>query len=490
MTYFKAVDAFQKNMRGEAHALCSTILEHDPEHVGALDLLGLLAHNDGRSADALPFFRRALAVKPSEAVAHAHMALALGALQRTNDAARCLDHGLRIAPDAHWMRFNLGAILANARRPYAAITPLRSALAAKPDDDQAFVLLAQTLAVVRADVEAIRAYRHALAIRPANAGAAVSLAHLLLRNGRVGEAYVQYEQRFETRGYPVARRRFEVPEWDGAPLAGRTVLLYAERDFGDTLQHIRFACDIAKDGGRIVVECQPELAALFARIPAVDAVVPAGGPLPAFDCHAAIGSLPRFTQPAAAALAAHVPYLVAEPRYDVVPADPRRLSVGFVWAGRGGGKRGCPLAALRPLLEVEGVDAYSLQVGDAADDIARLGQSGRLRDLRPVLRSFDDTAGVMAALDLVITIDTATVHLSGALGRPTWLMLNVPFAYRWQMAQGRTPWYPSVELMPQPGRGDWSGLVDALASRLRRAVERHAAGSPRGSLSAGYPQRS
>jgi len=430
----RAVKAHLNGASPAAEALCRRVMAEDPLHVGALYLMGVISHRSGRHERACVLLRRAAALVPADGRPHADLGLALGALGRSAEAAAAL----------------------------------RNAVCAKPDDHVTAFQLARALAMLRADDDVERAYRRAMVLNPRDAGLAVALGHILLRNGRLGEAYACYERRFEVRGYPVERPRFAQPEWDGAPLDGRTLLLYAERDFGDTLQHLRFVNAVPKAGGRIVVECQPELAGLAAAMPAVDAVVVQGLERPPFDAHAAIVALPRFTNPTVESLAAGVPYLTAPPRRDVVAAKPGVLSVGLIWAGRPGANRACPLNALSPLLGVEGAAFHSLQLGEAAAQIGALPEPERPRDLAPFIRTFADTAGIMAALDLVITVDTAAVHLAGALGRPAWLLLGRPGAYRWQMAGAgpTTPWYPTVRLFRQPAPGDWESLGRRVANAL------------------------
>ncbi|HEY0832842.1 MAG TPA: tetratricopeptide repeat protein [Azospirillum sp.] len=468
--YAQAVKAHLSGASAAAEALCEQVAAQDPAHVGALYMMGVIGHASGRSERARRLLRRAAAIVPADGRPYAHLGLALAALGKPDEAVAAFRRASRLSGDAPWIRRKLGELLLRRQRPADAAAALRTAVCLMPDDHLATSRLAQALAMVRADEEAGRAYRRAIALDPGDAGSALALGHVLLRNGRLGEAYVCYERRFEMPGYPVQRPVFAVPEWDGAPLAGRTLLLYAERDFGDTLQHLRFANSVPKAGGRIVVECQPELAALAAGMPAVDAVVVQGGTRPPFDAHAAIAALPRFLDPAVETLGAGVPYLTAAPRRDLVPAVPGVLSVGLVWAGRPGANRACPLGALAPLLEVEGASFHALQVGEAAAQIGALPRPERLRDLAPFIHGFADTAGIMAVLDLVVTIDTAAVHLAGALGRPTWLLLGTPGAYRWQMAGPTTPWYPTVRLFRQPAPGDWEGLGRRVANALAKVL--------------------
>ncbi|MGE5503263.1 MAG: glycosyltransferase family 9 protein, partial [Actinomycetota bacterium] len=234
------------------------------------------------------------------------------------------------------------------------------------------------------------------------------------------------------------------------------------------LQFVRFVPRVAAMGARVVLECQPELAGLFAAVPGVAAVVAKGAPPPPYDLWAPMLSLPWLLGTGGDFLAETVPYLRPVSRADGLGRPPgTRATVGLVWAGKTTPRdRSWPLDALLPLFEDPGLVWVSLQMGPRAADLQRLGVDHLVRDLGPLLTSFADTAAVMAALDAVVTIDTSAAHLAGALGRPTFVLLRYVSDWRWLDEPADSAWYPTMRLFRQPAPDDFAAPVAGLAAAL------------------------
>ncbi len=274
------------------------------------------------------------------------------------------------------------------------------------------------------------------------------------------------------------RRVLAQPEWDGGPFPGRTLLLHAEQGLGDTLQFIRYAPLVRGLGGRVVVECQKPLAHLLGSVAGIDALVPEGNPLPPFDLHTPLLSLPHLLGTTAATVPAAVPYLSPDPgavevwRHRVGRGE--ELKVGLVWAGSPGHEndrnRSIPLKRLRPLLDVPSMRFFALQVCERSRDIEALWLQGSIGDISPDLDDLADTAAALSVLDLLISVDTAPAHLAGALGRPVWLLL--PFApdWRWMMDREDSPWYPTMRLFRQPTQSDWLSAIHRIRNELAALV--------------------
>jgi hypothetical protein len=280
--------------------------------------------------------------------------------------------------------------------------------------------------------------------------------------------------------FPTPRRKFRQPQWDGGDLAGRTIHLHAEQGFGDTIQFIRYVVPVAQRGGRIVVECQPELKRLVQMMPSVSHVVTTGEPLVDFDVHCPLLSLPLAFGTTLESIPSQVPYLQAGAE-DVSKWSRRMaggaspLKVGLAWSGnklnRNNHNRSLALGALAALAAVQETTFYSLQKGEAAHEARNPPAGLDLVDWTDDLHDFADTAGLIANLDLVISVDTAIVHLAGAMGKPVWVLL--PFApdCRWLLEREDSPWYPTMRLFRQTSPGDWASVArrvtEALQSRLR-----------------------
>jgi hypothetical protein len=297
----------------------------------------------------------------------------------------------------------------------------------------------------------------------------------LLLRGDFPKGFEQYEWR---RSKICSRRVFTQPEWDGGPFPGKTLLLHAEQGLGDTLHFIRYAPLVRELGGRVVVECQKPLAHLLDSIAGIDALVPEGDPLPPFELHTPLLSLPHLLGTTEATVPAVVPYLSPEPSAVDVWRQRlgrgEKLKVGLVWAGSPGHKndrnRSIPFKLLRPLLEMPGIRFFALQVGERASDIEAARLQGSIDDISPNLNDFADTAAALSMLDLLISVDTAPAHLAGALGRPVWLLLPFSPDWRWKMDREDSLWYPTMRLFRQPTQSDWLSTIRRIRDELAALV--------------------
>lgn len=389
---------------GEAEALYRQILRQAPRNSDALHLLGVVALQTGHATAAVDLINQAVAIQQG-------------------------------IPDYHG---NLGEALRAAGRP----------------------------------AEAVAAYRRALMLDPGNAGIHANLGMLLLLLGNFAEGTLELEWLWRRADVP--RRPFDQPFWDGLPFPGRTLLLHTEQGFGDVVHLIRYASSLRRLGGRVLLECAPPLVPLMRTVRGLDAVIAAGDPLPPFDLQARLlGMMHRFaTGPDT--IPAEIPYIKADPSR--VAAWRRRLGmipgrrIGLVWAGNPrhafDRDRSCPLERLAPLLDLPGLCWVSLQKGERAADLARLGWQDHVLDLDAAIIDFADLAAAVSVLDLVITVDTAVAHVSGALGRPCWVML--PFApdWRWLLDRTDSAWYPGMRLFRQRAPADWGGVVGEIARAL------------------------
>jgi hypothetical protein len=310
------------------------------------------------------------------------------------------------------------------------------------------------------------------------------LAQALLATGRYEEGWEEFEWRWRGEDASLRLPPFPQPLWDGSQdIAGKRVLLHAEQGYGDAIQFIRYAPMIAARGARVIAICDPALVALFRRVPGVESVVEPGQPLPQFDCHAPLMSLPRAFRTTLATIPRSIPYVMPDPQAIEtwrarLAARPAPLKIGLAWAGRptfvAASMKACPLERLVPLMDTPRCDFFSLQKGEAAAELQAPGPwSGKITDYTADLDDFGDTAALIAALDLVISIDTAVAHLAGALGKPVWLMLAAVPDWRWLPEGGALAWYPTATLFRQRTGGDWAGVVE----EAQRSLAERAGGS-------------
>ncbi len=430
-----------------------------------------------RQDDAIESLRRALSLAPSHVNALSNLGIMLKEMKRLDEAESLLARATAIDPANPKLWCNYAAIF-EARGHYARMRELAEhACTLDPTYPEAWNLLANGEMEAGRYDEAIALYEKARAFDPYNSNANWNLALLWLLKGDFARGWPQFEWRKRLQSAVIDRADYAGVEWDGSPLAGRDILLHTEQGVGDAFQFVRFAAQLKASGARrVYLECPYPIVPLLSGVRGLDGVVARGVPLPAFDVHANLMSLPGLLGTTLDSIPADVPYIPVEPRTvgARVDAPAGTLTVGFVWAGNPlHGRdflRSAPLESFRELAAIDGVKFFSLQKGDAAERELAAHPIDGVVDLAGDLRDFRDTAAVLQALDLVITVDTSVAHLAGALGRPTWLLLPHVPDFRWLLDRTDSPWYPTMRIFRQPEPRDWESVFDAVAIALRERV--------------------
>jgi hypothetical protein len=295
----------------------------------------------------------------------------------------------------------------------------------------------------------------------------------LLALGRYTEGWQPYEARRRVKGAAVLPDR-QRPLWLGKEsIAGKTILLYAEQGLGDTIQFCRYAALVAGQGARVILEVQPALTTLLADIEGPQQLVAQGDPLPDFDCHCPLLSLPLALGTRLETIPASIPYLAAQPeriaKWEAALGQKEKPRVGIAWFGNpqngSDRNRSMPLHRLLPLLTA-GASFVSLHHEVRAEDQTVLDARPELLHFGGGLGDFTDMAALVTRLDLVISVCTSVAHLAGALGKPVWVLL--PFApdWRWMLDRTDSPWYPTARLFRQQRIGDWDGVIRTVAEHL------------------------
>jgi tetratricopeptide (TPR) repeat protein len=439
-----------------------------PDLVESLDNLAGALQEQGKLNEAQACYERALSLQPDRVESLIGLGVVLRAQGRLEEAVARYQQALALSPDRPEARSNLGVALVDLGRPEEAIAHHKKALALRPDRAELHYNLGSAFQRQGRYAEALACYGRALALKPHYAEAHLNRALALLLTGEFEEGWEEYEWRFAVARYD---RKFDQPLWSGEPLAGRSILIHAEQGFGDTLQFARYVPAVAERGGRVVLEVPAPLIRLARMVAGASEVVAAGDSLPAFDCHCPLLSLPRVFKTNLATIPNAVPYLRVPAEASAgwaerIPTTPGPR-VGIVWAGTAVGA--IDLRWLQPLWQVDGVSWFSLQVGERSGDISPLA-GVKIADLSPWLTDFAETAAAVCRLDLVISVDTAVAHLAGALGRPTWLLLQYPPEWRWLLEREDSPWYPTTRLFRQRKEGDWLYVVQEVAAALARMV--------------------
>ena len=499
----------------EAMAALNEAVRRDAALAAGWFNLGLLGQRRHQPEQAEHAFCHAAALRPDHAEAQLGLGEALRTLHRHAEAAACFIETLRLQPDLVAARLALGNTLREAGDLAGAEACLRDGVARHPEHAEAHNDLGNVLLDRDRVPEAVAAYQRAVALRPgfalahnhlgvalrmagdaagAEAGfrealrlqpdyaaAAYNLATLHLVEGRYAEGWEGFEARL--RAFPVPSRA--APTWRGGTLRGQVLLVHAEQGMGDTIQFCRYLRLIPARHG-VLFEVPPALARLLAGLEGVDRLVVAeDGPVPPHDLQVPLMSLPHLLRPRWGEVPGGVPYLRA-PAAEVAHWRGRLaalpgLLVGIAWAGNpaypNDRRRSMPLATLATLADLPGVALVSLQKGAAAAELAALPPWRTVHDWTAELGDFAATAALIEALDLVIAVDTAVVHLAGALGRPVWLLNRFDPCWRWLHDRADSPWYPSLRQFRQPRLGDWEGVMAQVATALinRKAARREAA---------------
>ncbi len=456
----------------EAIACFQEAIRLRPDFPEAFNNLAITYQERGNTPEGLEALRRALALRPDYPEAQNNLGTLLEAAGDLDAAIDAYHEALRLRPGFAEAHHNLGIALQRLGRFDEALAQYQQARALRPDYAEAYHKIGNVLLDLARTDEAVAAYEQALRLRPDYPDARFGRAVAWLQAGDFARGFPEFEWRWRRKTFPP--RPFPQPIWDGSALDGRTILLHAEQGFGDTLQFVRYFPLVKRRGGRVILECQDVLVPLLAACPGVDQVVEKGVPLPPFDTHAPLVSLPGILGTTLATIPADVPYLftdaAARTRWrEALGADPA-FRVGIAWQGNPGHPndrhRSVPLGRFERLARLPGVRLYSLQKGPGAGQLAALAGRFPVVDLGTRFETFMDTAAAIQALDLVITVDSAVAHLAGALAAPIWVLVPYAADWRWLRHRDDNPWYPTMRLFRQPRPCDWDEPFGRLEAAL------------------------
>lgn len=442
-----AMASLQAGRQMRAEALFEATVQQSPDVIGTMHTIGLTWAQAGDSTRALVWFERTAAKAPALWQAHFNRGRALGALGRYDEEIDAYRLANAIAPQQPDPLVNLGVAL----RERHAFT------------------------------DALQCFREAVKCSPEHAGARTNRAQTNLLMGDFEHGWHDYEWRWQDGGQ---RRRFSDRLWDGrAPLAGKTVFVYSEPGFGDTLQFVRFVPRLVEMGANVVLSVQAPLVTLLGGFARRVTVLGEHMPVPSFDWQLPLLSLPHLLK-VGGNVAVHSPYLRSSAGREMIwrsmlGAKPEgTLRVGFAWRTRPfPPHRDVALAHWAPVFGTN-AQFYSLQVDATDDERAALARYANVRDIGAKLSDFAETAAVIAQMDLVISVDTAVLHVAGALGKPVWGLVNFTPDWRWQLTRRDSDWYPSLTLFRQPQRGDWDGVMAQVGADLATAVQGESAAAP------------
>ena len=500
---------FDCGQYAKAASAYARALQAAPDDAVALARYADALQMTGDHKNAVALYRRALAIAPSDANAWHNLAHALQKCDLAQESLAAAERALALRPDYAEALNSCGNALVSLDRPKEAAACYRRAIALKPDFAELYGNLGNALRALGERSEALVAYNQAIALnanRPAELASALynranlaldTLDHAAaladfdraielapdsamsnlnaaltrLQGGDFARGWRDYEWRWHDTGLANARRKFDVPRWTGdADIAGKTILLYAEQGFGDTLQFVRYARAVKALGADIVLELQPPLLRVLQGYAEIATLVVRGDPLPAIDFECPLLSLPLAFRTTLDSVPSPAPYLRADPAPWLARLGPSKgLRVGFVCSGspthKNDRNRSIPIRNMLAIAP-ERAQFVCLQKELRAADRAWLEAQRDAPFFGESLKDFADTAGLVAAMDLVVTVDTSVAHLAGAMGKPTWVLLPYNPDWRWLLGRADSPWYPTMRLFRQQHIGAWAAVLDDVAAAL------------------------
>jgi len=456
--------------------------------------------NDDRLDEAIACYERALALEPGLAEAHYNLGNALQAQNKLGPAIACYQRALALRPEKIEALHNLGNALQSQDKLHEAMMYFERVLALQPGYARAHYSLGCAFHALGNLDQELACYGMAQDLDPgfAQAGFSESLAQLLQGNFTAGWRNFELRWQIRNQDHDTPMRPYPQPLWKGEKLSSGRVLIWGEQGIGDEIMFAGLIPDVLRTGTACTLDCDSRLKPLFSRsFPEVEVLsngdprhhlenASEANPEFAIGAHLPSGSLPGLFRKNAGALAATArPYLVADPfmreRFRSRYAHPAgTLVIGLAWYTtnrKTGRQRSIDLSLLSPLFERCDIRWVSLQYGepDVLQNQAAEAHADLLID-RSVnqFSNIDLFAAQVAAMDLVIAIDNSTVHLAGALGVPTWVLLPFVPDWRWLLSRVDSPWYPTLRLFRQPRRGDWQSVVQTVSKALSLAVTRGA----------------
>jgi tetratricopeptide (TPR) repeat protein len=481
----------------DALAALRRAIELFPDSSGIRLNLGNVLKDGSDFAAAAVEFRRVIEQDPGTDEAWSGLGEAFRGLGECSEARRCHERAVELAPRSADAHYGLGLTLRHEGQVLAAVDCFLRTVCLRPDFFDAHVNLANAYEDLGRFPQAEAAFARALRLKPESPIVHFNRALALLRQGDLERGWREYEWRWRHNGKP---RIFSEPEWDGGHDPDRTVLVYSEQGIGDEVMFASCFGEVIARSGRCLIECEPRLLRLFSRsfpsatfFPRTGQIDPRAAGVPPWDAQIAAGSLPRLLRPRIESFPRHSGYLVPNPaqvsqwreRFERLGAG---LVVGVAW--RGGKdpatrrRRSTTLAQWAPLFRIPGIAFVNLQYGDCAAELAQsrseLGVVLHEWPEADPLGELDGPAAQIAALDLVISVDNASVHLAGALNIPVWTLLPFAGDWRWFTDRSDTPWYPSMRLCrhssPEgPPDEKWNEPLGEVAGRLAELARTRAA---------------
>jgi len=431
--------------------------------------LGIECQKKKQYSAAADHYSKSIYLNSGSSDAYNNLGVILRKQGHTQTAISCYQKSLDINPKNPGIYSNLGNALRDLGNLKLAVTKHRKAISLAPNNPECYFNLGLVLHDLGYFKDALKAYEKAIYLQPENTAYKWDKALTLLTKGDFLNGFNEYEIRWKLKTNSL--RNFTEPKWTGQSLKGKILLIYQEQGFGDMIQFSRFIPMIKKRGGTIILEIQPELSSLFSNLVSADKIFKKGDSLPNYDFCIPMMSLAKILQITIKRIPLSTSFLITPPT-NLMSSMDQKLHIGIVWAGKQTHKndknRSCKFKYFIDLFSIPNTCFYSLQKGARETDIKDRGCESLIINLAPQLHDFKDTASAISKLDLILSVDTATAHLAGSIGKPTWILLPFSPDWRWMRASTASPWYPSMHLIRQSRPKDWESVLKKVKKKLQR----------------------
>jgi len=458
----------------------------NPAFADAYVCRGLAHHKLNQFDIALENFNLAIQLDPHNFSGHSNRGLALTKLNHFDEALASCNRAIELKPDYAEAYGNRGAVLCELHHFDEALASCNRAVELKPDFPEAYLCKGYVLSIsFRKYSEGLDNFNKAIELKDQYTDAYWDKSLLKLLLGDYEEGWQLYEYRWKTDSQKSSARTYPQPLWLGnESLVNKTILIWSEQGLGDTIQFCRYIKMVSNLGAKVIFEVQEPLLESLSTLEGVSEMIPMGANTSRFDFHCPLLSLPLAFKTTSETIPNRIPYLSPDPNkvayWRQKLGEKSNLRVGLVWSGgfrpdqpevwSVNKRRNIPLIKLKSL-NLPNIDFYSLQKGvEAEEELATLQSSGwngpNIIDFTKELNDYSDTAALIANLDLVISVDTSVVHMTGAIGKPIWILNRFDTDWRWFVDRSDSLWYPTATIFNQPSYGDWDAVVDKVKSEL------------------------
>ncbi len=478
------VELHSKRNLQEAEVLCRQILEKEPDNADANHFMGIIAYEAGRLDIAREYLEKAICLNPGNPSCYLNLGNIVHGEGKYEESMEWYEKAIQMNyTDKRKAYNNLGVALTRLGRLKDAAEAFKKSIDLDPLYHEAHNNIGETYKFMGEYDRALESYEQAVRLFPEFVPARWNRSMLYLLKGDFEKGWAEYEWRWQRPNTPKRKIDAGMP-WDGGPLYGKTLFVYEEQGMGDTLQFIRYLPLLKALGGHVIFEVLTPMIRLLESFKGFDRLWVAirnvdTRPTDRFDYHIPLMSLPRIFNTRTDSIPADIPYLTADPH--LVRIWRKRMEskpgfrIGVVFAGHpehaNDVSRSAFLSSFLPLKELKGVQIISLQK-EKYEKWTDINPAEFFdQDFGEEISDFADTAAIIENLDLVISIDTAVVHLAGALGKQVWTLLPFSPDFRWMIGREDTPWYPTMKLFRQPEPGDWGSIFEKVKHCLEKRLK-------------------